>query len=459
MIKAIRWYVLTVLVVAVLATAALQVYGPSPSHDRWFDAAMLTGLALAAEMLTVLLPRSALGSMGFIPYVSLALVSPDWTSVAVVASIRAALEIIGRRSPIKAVFNVAAHALMELAAVVVYLAAGGRGLLEVDQVTNVGHVTHVVGAPALLACIAALTTNNFLVTGAISFSTRRQLLRVWRENHLATIAIDLLAMPLVFVFAWVYAAFGPIMTATLWIPILGLRQLQRTNLELEKTNQELLELMVRSLEARDAYTSGHSRRVHHYSTTIARAIGLGDREVEMVGKAALLHDIGKIHEKYASVLAKADKLTPAEWALIQEHPDDGANLVATMSHLNDVVPAVRHHHENWDGTGYPHRLAGEAIPMASRIIRLADTIDAMTTERPYRAPLSEAQVRTEIIRCRGTQFDPDIADQLLSSALWSTLFVAGANLDPHRAAAKSIVLSPNRTAKRINDRAPVARRA
>lgn len=425
MSKAIRWYVITVLAAAVLATGALLVYGPVPSDARWFDEAMLSGLALAAEMLTVLLPRSALGSMGFIPYVGLAMISPDWTSVAVVASIRAALEIINRRQLLKAVFNVAAYALMELAAVVVYLVAGGRGLLGVDNVTSVGHVTHVVGGPALLACVAALALNNLVVSGAIALSTGRRLFTVWRENHLATIAIDLLAMPLVFVFAWVYAAFGPIMTATLWIPILGLRQLQRTNLELEKTNQELLELMVRSLEARDAYTSGHSRRVHQYSTTIARAIGLSDRDVEMVGKAALLHDIGKIHEKYAAVLSKTDTLTPAEWALIQEHPEDGATLVATMSHLNDVVPAVRHHHENWDGTGYPHRLAGEVIPLASRIIRLADTIDAMTTERPYRAPLGESQVRAEVIRCRGTQFDPQIADRLLSSALWSTLFADG----------------------------------
>ena len=423
MSKAIRWYVLTVLAAAILGIAALMVYGPTPSTGRWFDAAMLTALALAAEMLTVLLPRSALGSMGFIPYAALAMISPDWTSVAVVASIRATLEILGRRPLLKGAFNVGAFALMELAAVVVYLLAGGRGLLTIDNVTSVGHVTHVVGGPALLSCLAALALNTLLVSGAIAFSANKPLLLVWRENHLATIAIDLLAMPLVFVFAWVYAAFGPIMTATLWIPILGLRQLQRTNLELEKTNQELLELMVKSLEARDAYTSGHSRRVHQYSTTIGRAIGLSDRDVEMVGKAALLHDVGKIHEKYATVLSKTDKLTPAEWALIQEHPDDGANLVATMSHLNDVVPAVRHHHENWDGTGYPRRLAGEDIPLASRIIRLADTIDAMTTERPYRAPLSETQVRAEIVRCRGTQFDPAITDRLLSSALWSTLFV------------------------------------
>jgi putative nucleotidyltransferase with HDIG domain len=198
----------------------------------------------------------------------------------------------------------------------------------------------------------------------------------------------------------------------------------RTNLELEQTNEELLELMVKSLEARDPYTSGHSRRVQHYSTIIARAIGLSERQIDEIGRAALLHDVGKIYEKYASVLSKQDKLTPEEWAIIQDHPADGANLVSTMTKLRDVVPAIRHHHENWDGTGYPDGIAGERIPVASRIIRFADTIDAMTTERPYRAPLTEGQVRAEVIRCRASQFDPQIADRLLSSPLWTAIFTS-----------------------------------
>jgi len=140
-----------------------------------------------------------------------------------------------------------------------------------------------------------------------------------------------------------------------------------------------------------------------------------------------LHDVGKIYEKYASVLSKQDKLTPEEWAIIKDHPVDGANLVATMTRLRDLVPAVRHHHENWDGTGYPDRIAGDVIPIAARIIRFADTIDAMTTDRPYRRPLSEVQVRAEVIRCRGSQFDPSIADRLLASALWPTLFTPATN--------------------------------
>ena len=206
------------------------------------------------------------------------------------------------------------------------------------------------------------------------------------------------------------------------MPILGLRQVQQANLDLERTNEELLELMVKSLEARDPYTSGHSRRVQQFSTTIGRAIGLSDRQVEEIGRAALLHDVGKIYEKYASVLSKQDKLTPEEWAIIRDHPDDGAKLDRDDDQTARLVPAVRHHHENWDGTGYPTGLAEDNIPLAARIIRFADTIDAMTTERPYRGPLSETQVKNEIVRCRATQFDPEITDRLLASPLWSTLF-------------------------------------
>ena len=169
---------------------------------------------------------------------------------------------------------------------------------------------------------------------------------------------------------------------------------------------------------------------------ISPAIGLSDSQIAHVGRAALLHDIGKIYEKYAGVLSKEDKLTPEEWAIIQEHPVDGANLVATMSRLHDCVAPIRHHHENWDGTGYPDGLAGEVIPLAARIIRFADTIDAMTTERPYRQPLSEPQVRSEVVRCRGTQFDPAIADRLLSSPLWVSMFApVPANYAPHLALA------------------------
>ena len=111
---------------------------------------------------------------------------------------------------------------------------------------------------------------------------------------------------------------------------------------------------------------------------------------------------------------------------MQEHPADGAALVATMTRLRDLVGAIRGHHENWDGSGYPDGLAGEQIPLAARIIRFADTMDAMLTERPYRGALSHEAVRAEVVRCRGSQFDPEIPDRLLASPAWKVLFAPAA---------------------------------
>jgi putative nucleotidyltransferase with HDIG domain len=392
------------------------------------DAMLLCRLAITAELLSVLLPRSATSSIGFIPYFASAIVVPAWPSVLAVFGVKVVVEVWSRRVPLKAFLNISAHVLGEFVAVVVYLVLGGVSLRLISNATNLAEVTRAAALPAIVAFFAASIANNLIVTRAISLASAKPMAEILRSNHSRThIGIDFITWPLVFVFAWVYVAFGAIAAAALWVPILGLRQVHRTNLELEQTNEELLELMVKSIEARDPYTSGHSRRVKDFSITIGKAIGLSEKETELVSRAALLHDVGKIYEKYAAVLSKEDKLTSEEWSIIQEHPVDGAELVATMTRLRDLVPSIRHHHENWDGTGYPDRIAGDAIPLASRIIRFADTIDAMTTERPYRRPLGEAQVRAELIRCRATQFDPAITDSLLSSPLWASLFAPATN--------------------------------
>jgi len=426
--RGIKQYVATVVAITAIAIALAYWLRPGVSASMLSDALLLCGLAVTAELLSFLLPRSASGSIGFIPYFASAIVVPAWPSVFAVLIVKATGELWWRRPFLKGALNVSAHCLAELIAIGVFVSLGGVSLRSLHGFENFATVTRAAAAPAIVAFFAASIVNNLIVTHAIALSTGKTIKEILRLNHSRTnIGFDFLAWPLVFVFAWVYVDFGVIGAAALWVPILGLRQVHGTNRELEQTNEELLELMVKSIEARDPYTSGHSRRVKDFSITIAKAIGLSDKEVEHVGRAALLHDVGKIYEKYAGVLSKEDKLTPEEWAIIQEHPVDGAELVATMTRLRDLIPAIRHHHENWDGTGYPDRIAGETIPIAARIIRFADTIDAMTTDRPYRRPLTEAQVRSEVIRCRGTQFDPQIADRLLASALWPRLFAPASN--------------------------------
>jgi putative nucleotidyltransferase with HDIG domain len=187
--------------------------------------------------------------------------------------------------------------------------------------------------------------------------------------------------------------------------------------------------MVAAIEARDAYTSGHSRRVAKASEIIARALGLAPADVERVTVAALLHDVGKIDERFGPILAKEGRLTPEEWDVMKQHPVRGAELVGLLSRLRDIVPSVRHHHENWDGTGYPDGLRGEKIPVASRIIMFADTLDAITTDRPYRKALGIEEARSEFIRFRGKQFDPTICDRVIASDVWAELYVCFARTE------------------------------
>ena len=213
--------------------------------------------------------------------------------------------------------------------------------------------------------------------------------------------------------------------------------------QLEQTNRELLELMVAAIEARDPYTSGHSRRVAEKARVIAEAMGLREKDVGRIVAAALLHDVGKIHEVFGPILSKPGRLTSEEQVIMRTHPIKSAELAGTVTELRDVVPLIRHHHENWDGTGYPDGLKAEGIPLGSRIIMFADTIDAMTTDRPYRAALDAQAVRKELLRYRGTQFDPTICDVLLRSAAYSKLFAAAPSADPewqHRTPERGSVL-------------------
>lgn len=425
--------------VAAAATAGgvlLYVRSTPLPPDGLIAVVLLAALGVVAEMLAFLLPNAAYGSMAFVPYLAGVLVVPHWTTLVAVATVSALVQVGQRRTMEKAVFNVAQHALTLEIATLIYTALGGQSFLVVPH-DSLYRLTLSLGFPAVAAYGVAFAVNSALVSTAIGLAKGVPIASVWRENNLGTIGVDLLASPLVFVFAWVYAEFGALAAATSWIPILGLRQVHKSNLDLEQTNQELLQLMVKSIEARDPYTSGHSKRVQHYSTVIARAMKLSERDIARIGQAALLHDVGKIHEKYGPILGKADHLSPEEWATMQEHPIDGANLVATMTRLRDLVAPIMHHHENWDGTGYPHGLAGEQIPLAARIIRFADTIDAMVTQRPYRRALGPDEVRAEVVRCRGTQFDPGIADGVLSARTWDLLFAPRTAPVVERAARRS----------------------
>jgi putative nucleotidyltransferase with HDIG domain len=427
-------YVIVVVLAGIGAAAALYLVDPSVPTAALPALVLLSCLALVAEALALLMPNTIYSSVAFIPFLTAVLIVPNWIALGGVLLVRLVAELSAKRRLATAVFNLAQHAITFATAVLVFRLAQGESMLTLER-QSLSYVTLINGIPTLAAFITSFAINSLLVVGFVAARSARSFREVWRDTHLSTLGSDILASPIVFLFAWIYVNWGSFAATALWIPVLGLRQLQKTNLDLVRNNSELLELMVKSMEARDPYTSGHSRRVQQYSIAIARGLNLDSATIDQVSRAALLHDVGKIHEKYAPILRKPGKLSPEEWLTMQDHPKDGAELVSTMSKLHDIVPAIRHHHERWDGTGYPEGLAGETIPLVSRIIAFADTIDAMTSERPYRRTLSEEEVRAEIVRCRGAQFDPRMSDQILSAATWRLIFT------PHAVEAKVAHLS------------------
>ncbi len=159
------------------------------------------------------------------------------------------------------------------------------------------------------------------------------------------------------------------------------------------------------LDAKDSYTQGHSLRVSLYSCVLARKYGLTEQEVAIIHYCALVHDIGKVGVP-DTVLKKGGKLTIDERALINRHTITGYEVLKNISIMPDLAKVARSHHERWDGTGYPDGLSGEDIPLYARIVSIADSFDAMSSNRSYRASMSFAKARDEILRCSGTEFDP-----------------------------------------------------
>jgi putative nucleotidyltransferase with HDIG domain len=187
---------------------------------------------------------------------------------------------------------------------------------------------------------------------------------------------------------------------------------QRLIAALERGYLDTIRSLASAIDAKDPYTRGHSDRVAALSVRIGRELGLGASELLALEYGGILHDIGKIGVP-EQVLAKPEKLTPEELSLVRSHAAVGAEIVKGVTFLEAALPAIRHHHERWDGSGYPDRLAGEAIPLVARIVNAADTWDACTSERPYQRALSSDDVATIMSSLRGTQLDPRVHDALL----------------------------------------------
>lgn len=439
--------------VVLCAIVALAVaWQDRPAFPGFWELGAFFVIAFLLDQTSLPLRVSASGSTSFVMHMAAGVLFGGFWGGLIAGSSAGLSQFAEGVAPRKIAFNVAQRTLSITVAVLFYRSLGGhlppvfltfgeaaisRSALQLDL--------------ALFFAFAAVyfVINSMAVSAAISLSTARRLREVWSLNTRGVVGYDLgaslIAMLVAFVFRLSehYTGFGPWGLLLVIGPIIVIRHIYALYHQLQESGQELLQVMVKAIEARDPYTSGHSLRVRELSRSIAIELNLPTREVEQIETAALLHDVGKIHEEFAPLLRKESRLTEAETALMQTHASRSADLVGLISKFRGVIQdAVRHHHERWDGQGYPSGIKGAEIPLGSRIILISDTIDAMTTDRPYRKRLPMDVVIAELQKCSGTQFDPTIVEVAISS-------VAVRRLIAGTAAANTLAEEPRRS-RRVN---------
>jgi len=277
---------------------------------------------------------------------------------------------------------------------------------------------------AVSACVVFLAVNRVLLAGMLKLGRGVS----FRDSHLLMpedVALDLVLAAMGVTGAVIWSGNGWLMPVA-FAPLVLIYSTQRSvhklhrasdtiqlqNDSLEQANRLLkersaaaMESLAATVDARDAYTAGHSRRVQRIALRLGRELELTEAELELLGHAALFHDIGKLAVPDA-VLLKPGPLDDDEWVLMRSHAEEGALIIARLDFLTGAVSAIRHHHERFDGSGYPDRVEGEEIPLAARIIHLADALDSMLTSRVYRPALSVATALEEVKNGAGRQFCP-----------------------------------------------------
>ena len=407
---------------AVLALASA--WESSATFPGWWGLCTFVVVAFVLESLHTDLRVAAKGSTSFIMHLAGCLLfGPFWGGAIAGAATLLSQLTLGNPA-LKSVFNVSQRVLAVVVAATIYGWLGGNfppEYLSLDLAfSSQAGQKDLVLFPLL--AVAYLVTNSVLVSLVVATSSDRAFREVWSLNTRGVLGYDLGASLIAVFVAWLYTrfdlwlGFGSLGLIGVIIPIVAVRHVYGLYHQLEHSGQELLQVMVKAIEARDPYTSGHSVRVSEMSRAVAVELGLPAREIEQVETAALLHDVGKIHEEFAPLLRKEGRLTDEETALMQTHSAKSADLVGIISKFNGFIQeSVRHHHERWDGQGYPDGLSGKNIPLGARIILIADTIDAMTTDRPYRKRLPLDVVIAELQKCKGTQFDAELIDVVVAS--------------------------------------------
>jgi putative nucleotidyltransferase with HDIG domain len=405
-----RWrspFIACATLLAIALATANVLWNPVALSESWFLIASLALASLAGAHTNVRLSAAITVGGLYIPLVAASVLEPRLAPVIALASLTSPSKGLGLRL-LNSAYVVSAGAVSGFAVGAVHGAT-----------TNSLGLTAIAGAAFLLVNAGLFTTYEHL--------DWREPLRLLAAPMLASVAASgAIAIPVTALITLTYTVAGPIVVPCLLLPLAmtsyfhGLyhRKVQLTSELAEKaqilarTNLQFAAAMVRALDTRDAYTAGHSAAVAVYTRDIAREMGFDDETVRLAHLSGLLHDIGKIGVP-GRVLNKTAPLDDEEYELMKTHAAMGAEILGEVDLYKDIAVLVRYHHERMDGRGYPDGLMGEAIPAISRMISVADTYSAMTTDRPYREGMPTEKAMSILRECRGTQLDSDFTDAFL----------------------------------------------
>jgi len=261
----------------------------------------------------------------------------------------------------------------------------------------------------VIAAVVYMVLNITFVAVALGSILNKSTRSIWISNFRWSLPHSIALIPLGFLLALLYKSWGPLGLLLLFIPLLASRHAFQLYVDMRENYLSTVEALVQALEAKDTYTSGHSERVGKLAVAMAEEMKMSEDKIQSLKYAAVLHDVGKIGVSEI-ILNKEGKLMEAEWEAIRSHPVIGQTIIKGIKFLFDIGHVVRHHHERYDGNGYPDRIKGEEIPLEARIIAVADTYDAITSDRSYRKGRTHDEALEELKRVSGSQLDPELVE-------------------------------------------------
>ncbi len=362
-------------------------------------------LLIIAESFSVSLPHGGYVTLGF-PIVFAALLtqgSPVGVWVAVCGGLAELRK--GKKADFyKILFDCAQLTLSISGAWLAYIYLGG-GIINSLASTRV--------IPLVVAALSYFGLNSFLVSTVLALQKNTSILDMWSTNFRWATPNYLAQTPLGYLMAIIYSQISWWAVTFVMLPLFTAYWVYRLYVEMRKGHFEMIQALATAVEARDPYTEEHSQRMADYAVAVAKELGCSIYFTEIIRYATILHDIGKIGIS-DRILSKNGTLTEKEWEEIKKHSVIGAEIIAKIDSFGEASRLVYHHHERYNGKGYPGKLRGEEIPLGSRIIAVVDAYDAMTSGRPYRKrALTKEEAVAELKRCAGEQFDKKVVEAFL----------------------------------------------